>query len=127
MLLPALVYAQGKEYKPYECVATVKDGKRSSGSTVYYVKLDGKTVYIKMLYGENRYKYSGTQSKGNSLYYREVYNNGTINQGSGWVEKRDNYLLISPDKKTINLVDKSYNTTQILKLQTSNSAGDMIY
>ena len=125
LLLPTLIHAQNNGFTPYQCVATVKDGQRSSGSGVYYVKFDGNMAFVKMLYGEDRYKYSGTQSSGNNLYYRQVYNHGTMYQGSGWIENRDSYILVSPDKNTINLVIMG--TTFVLKLQTSDSAGDMIY
>lgn len=125
ILLPSFIYAQGNGFTPYECVATVRDGQRSPSSGVYYVKFDGNMAYVKMLYGEDRYKYSGTQSNGNNLYYRQVYNHGTIYQGSGWIENRNCYILVSPDKNTINLV--IMDSTLILKLQTSDSAGDMIY
>ena len=125
LFIPVIVSAQKAGYDPYQVVASVNNGVRNPSSAVYYLKFDGNMVYVDYGIGQDsRWKYSDTQN-GNSIYYREVYNHGTIYQGSGYIEDRNQRMIVSPNRENINIV--MYNSTLILKKQSSSSAGEMIY
>lgn len=130
LFVPFLTMAQKPGYKSYVTTAYINDGVRSGGSSqVTWVKFDGNLILMDHGFYEARYKYSYTQDNGTQVYYRQAWNYGTMQQGSGWVENRNNWLLVSQDEKHINecsVFGNSKNVT-VLELQTASSVGDMIY
>ncbi len=137
MLFPVMAFAQNSQkpgFSPYECVGMVVDGQRSAGSgSVAWVKFDGNLIFFNPVggaYPDLRYKYSGTQSDGTKVYYMQSYNTGGMGTASGWVDVYTDWLLVSPDKTSINAVQKKWDNSKsirIYKLQNASSAGDMIY
>lgn len=130
LMISFAISAQGPGYKPYQVVAYINNGQRTEGSSSVYINFDGNLIHIDRMGNGmivSRYIDSGEYSDGNKVYYFQAYNYGTINQGSGWVTNRNKWLLVSPDRKHINEVDKQYNSTTIFKVQSASSAGSMIY
>ncbi len=130
MMVSFAISAQSPGYTPYQVVAYVNNGQRTEGSSSVYIKFDGNLIYVDMMGNGmivSRYIDSGEYSDGNKVYYFQSYNHGTINQGSGWVTDRNQWLLVSPDKNNINEVNRSRKSTSIYKVQSASSAGSMIY
>lgn len=133
MILPFMASAQKPGYSPYECVGYVNNGQRTNGSgSIAWTKFDGNLIFLNPVggaYPDLRFRYSETQSNGTLVYYQQAYNVGGMGTPSGWMDNRNSWLLVSPDKSTINYVTQFGNNKNvtIYKIQTASSAGDMIY
>lgn len=134
-MLPLVASAQKPGFSPYECVAYVKNGQRTnasgSGSSAW-VKFDGNLVFINPVggaYPDLRYRYSETQSDGTKVYYQQAYNTGGMGTSAGWMDNTSSWILVSPDRTTINKVSVfgGNKDVTIYKVQSASSAGDMIY
>ncbi len=122
--------AQKPGFQAYRKIASVSNGVRTDGGgDTVYIKFDGNLVFEDFLGGLfiSRYIYSGQQSDGTLLYYQQAWNHGTINQGSGWMTNYNSWMKVSPDKKTINISADNGRLIIIYKIQTPDSAGEMIY
>lgn len=98
----------------------------SRGGAGQWIKFEGNLLFADYGGGltPERYVYDSTQDNGNKIYYRQAYNHGTMNQGSGWMTFYDTYIIVSADKNTLNKMSK--NGGFVLKKQSANDVGDMI-
>ena len=121
--------AQRPGFTRYTLTKNISNGQATpaSGGAAYWVKFDGDLLWIDGGFGvDMRYQFNGTQNNGNKLYYFTAYNNGTITQGSGWMTFYDSWALVSPDRRTINVMRDNGNNGQVLKIMNASAAGDLI-
>lgn len=122
-------YAQKPGYTRYVITKNISNGNVSdaTGGGGYWIKFEGDLIWLDMGFGsQSRFVYNTTRNDGNKLYYSSAWNNGTMNQGSGWMIFYDRWLLVSPDGNTINWMQNNGNSGQVLKKQTANDVGGMI-
>lgn len=128
IFMPMMVFSQKQGWDSYSVEAYVRNGQRTSSSSTVWIKFDGNLIFLEFCAGltPSRYIYKGKTNDGNSIYYLQVYNHGTISQGSGYITFNDNYLLVSPNREKLNAVSKRDNTTTIYKKHNPADVGGMI-
>lgn len=95
----------------------------ATGGAGYRIKSEGDLIRPDMGFGsQSRFVYNTTRNDGNKLYYVSPWNNGTMNQGSGWVISYDSRLLVSPDGDTLNCIRNNGNSGSSTRRSGNNSS-----
>lgn len=133
LLMSAIIFsvaavAQKPGYTRYQVTKYIDNGQVREGGgsgAGKWVKFDGNILWIDDGVTDARYVFDSRRSDGSALYYRTSWNYGTMYQGSGWVTIRDQYALVSSDRKLIN-EKGAWGLGTVLRIQTTDNIGGMI-
>lgn len=123
--------AQKPGYTRYVITKYVSNGQttNATGGAGYWFKFDNNLIWVDMGFtGATlmRYEYNTTKKNGVKLYYSTPYNHGTMSQGSGYITNYNNWILVSNNRNTINIVSNNGKDITVLKKQTVDDVPDMI-